>query len=42
MKGKRVAVVKIEAPPEVLFPVTFGDSSRLRVGQKIFIPAPQP
>jgi S1-C subfamily serine protease len=31
-----VAVVKIEAPPEVLFPVTFGDSSRLRVGQKVF------
>jgi len=31
-----VAVVKIEAPPEVLFPVNFGDSSRLRVGQKVF------
>jgi S1-C subfamily serine protease len=31
-----VAVVKIDAPPEVLYPVTFGDSSRLRVGQKVF------
>ncbi len=31
-----VAVVKIDAPPEELFPVTFGDSSRLRVGQRVF------
>ncbi len=31
-----VAVLKIAAPPEMLFPVTFGDSSGVRVGQKIF------
>ncbi len=31
-----VAVVKIDAPPDVLYPVRFGDSSRLRVGQKVF------
>lgn len=31
-----VAVIKIDAPPEELFPVTFGDSSRLRVGQRVF------
>lgn len=30
-----VAVIKIEAPAEKLFPVTFGDSSRVLVGQKI-------
>jgi len=28
------AVLKIDAPPEDLFPVTFGDSGRLRVGQR--------
>jgi len=31
-----VAVIKIEAPSESLFPVTFADSSRLRVGQRVF------
>jgi S1-C subfamily serine protease len=31
-----VAVIKVNAPPDDLFPVTFGDSSRLRVGQRIF------
>jgi S1-C subfamily serine protease len=30
------AVLRIEAPPESLFPVEFGDSSRLRVGQSIY------
>ena len=29
-----VAVLKIEAPADALFPVEFGDSSRLRVGQR--------
>jgi S1-C subfamily serine protease len=28
------AVLKIDAPPDCLFPVVFGDSSRLRVGQR--------
>ncbi|HUT92577.1 MAG TPA: trypsin-like peptidase domain-containing protein [Thermoguttaceae bacterium] len=28
------AVLKIDAPPDSLFPVTLGDSSRLRVGQR--------
>ena len=31
-----VAVIKIDAPPEELYPVVFGDSGRLRVGQRIF------
>lgn len=31
-----VAVIKIDAPPEELFPVTFGDSTRLRVGQRVY------
>jgi S1-C subfamily serine protease len=31
-----VAIIKIDAPAESLFPVTFGDSSRLRVGQRVF------
>jgi S1-C subfamily serine protease len=31
-----VAVIKIEAPPEDLFPVVFGESSRLRVGQRVY------
>jgi S1-C subfamily serine protease len=31
-----IAVLKIDAPPEELLPVTFGDSSQLRVGQKIY------
>ena len=31
-----IAVLKIDAPPEMLFPIKLGDSTRLRVGQKIF------
>jgi S1-C subfamily serine protease len=31
-----VAVLKIEAPAETLFPLTIGDSTRLRVGQKVY------
>lgn len=31
-----IAVIKIAAPPEDLYPIEFGDSSRLRVGQRIF------
>lgn len=31
-----VAVVKIEAPSDSLIPVTFGDSTHLRVGQRVF------
>lgn len=31
-----IAVLKIDAPAETLFPVEIGDSSRLRVGQKIY------
>ena len=31
-----VAVLKIDAPPESLFPVTFGSSSQLLVGQRVF------
>ena len=31
-----VAVVKVDAPAEVLVPVTFGSSSDLRVGQRVF------
>ena len=31
-----VAVLKIDAPSESLYPVTFGESSNLRVGQKVF------
>jgi S1-C subfamily serine protease len=31
-----VAVIRISAPPEKLYPVIFGDSSRLRVGQRVF------
>jgi len=31
-----VAVLKIEAPAEVLFPLAFGDSTRLRVGQRVY------
>jgi S1-C subfamily serine protease len=31
-----VAVIQIDAPPEVLFPVFFGDSTRLKVGQRVF------
>ena len=31
-----VAILQIDAPPESLFPVKFGDSARLKVGQRIF------
>jgi S1-C subfamily serine protease len=31
-----IAVIRIKAPPEVLYPVALGDSSRLRVGMKCF------
>jgi len=31
-----VAIIKIDAPPELLAPVAFGDSTRLRVGQRAF------
>lgn len=31
-----VAVLKIEAPSDELFPITFGDSATLRVGQKVY------
>ena len=31
-----VAVLKIDAPPEKLFPVAFGSSSNLLVGQRVF------
>lgn len=31
-----VAIIKIDAPAEVLVPVTFGDSGNLRVGMKVF------
>ena len=31
-----VAIVKVAAPPEVLEPVRFGESSDLRVGQRVF------
>ena len=31
-----IAVLKIDAPPEMLFPIELGDSSSMRVGQKIF------
>jgi S1-C subfamily serine protease len=31
-----IAVLKIDAPPESLFPLTFGSSSNLLVGQRVF------
>ncbi|MDZ4820347.1 MAG: trypsin-like peptidase domain-containing protein [Planctomycetota bacterium] len=31
-----VAVLRIVAPAEILIPIQFGDSSRLRVGQRVF------
>jgi S1-C subfamily serine protease len=31
-----VAVLRIDAPAESLFPIRFGDSSRLKVGQRVF------
>jgi len=31
-----VAVIKIDAPPSTLMPVSFGDSTRLKVGQRVY------
>ena len=31
-----VAVLRIDAPPDELFPILFGDSANLRVGQRVF------
>jgi S1-C subfamily serine protease len=31
-----IAILRVQAPHEVLFPVEFGDSSGLRVGQEVF------
>jgi S1-C subfamily serine protease len=31
-----IAVLRIDAPAPVLYPVAYGDSSRLRVGQRVF------
>jgi S1-C subfamily serine protease len=31
-----VAVLRIDAPPESRFPIRFGDSNRLKVGQRVF------
>ena len=31
-----IAVLRIDAPPESLFPVTIGESTKLRVGQSVF------
>jgi S1-C subfamily serine protease len=31
-----IAVIRIDAPADVLFPVEMGDSERLRVGQKVY------
>ncbi len=31
-----VCVLKIDAPPDSLYPVHFGDSTRLKVGQKVY------
>jgi S1-C subfamily serine protease len=33
--ANEVAVLRSSAPPELLFPIEFGDSSRLRVGQRV-------
>jgi len=34
-KGKDLALLKIDAPPEVLTPIPLGDSSLLEVGRKV-------
>ena len=31
-----LAIIKIDAPPEKLFPIPIGDSSRLKVGMRVF------
>lgn len=33
--GDDIAVLRISAPPELLIPIEFGDSARLRVGQRV-------
>ncbi len=30
-----IAIIRIDAPPEVLFPITMGDSSKLKVGMRV-------
>jgi S1-C subfamily serine protease len=35
-KASDIAVLRIDASPDVLFPVTFGNSERLRVGQRVY------
>jgi S1-C subfamily serine protease len=34
--GTDIAVLKIDAPAELLFPVEFGESANLKVGQRVF------
>jgi S1-C subfamily serine protease len=36
-KEQDIAVLRIDAPPEELFPITMGRSDNLRVGQKVFV-----
>lgn len=31
-----IAIIRIKAPPEVLYPVTLGDSAELKVGMRVF------
>ena len=31
-----IAVLRIDAPPDQLYPITFGNSSQLRVGQRVY------
>lgn len=31
-----IAVIKVDAPPEMLHPIALGDSSQLRVGQRVY------
>jgi S1-C subfamily serine protease len=30
-----IAIIRVDAPPEVLFPITMGDSSKLKVGMRV-------
>ena len=34
--GHDIAILKIDAPPELLFPITFGTSQNLKVGQRVY------
>src|SRR5262249_19800599 len=34
--GHDIAILKIDAPAEVLFPITFGMSQNLKVGQRVY------